>query len=60
MDGRHLIPWLSWERFFLMSCMLCMDKENSLNLDFMIFGNYAVIMFMLMFIYMHVYMYAIV
>lgn len=45
------MPWLCWEQFFLMLSMVWADKGSSLNLDFMLFGIYVVIMIMLMFIY---------
>ena len=42
------MTWLSWELFFSMLCMMCMDKGSSLNLDLMIYDNYVMIMIMLM------------
>jgi len=47
--------WLFWELLFSIFCMLCKDKGSSLNLDFMVFGNFVVIMIMLMSIYVYMY-----
>lgn len=56
MDLRCQIPLVCWELFFLMLCMLLMDKGSSINLDLMLLSNYVVIMIIMMSIY--VYMYA--
>ena len=55
MDLRCQMLWLCWEPLFSMLCMLCTDKENSLNFDLTIFGNYVVIVIMLMSIYVYMY-----
>ena len=49
------MPWLCWELFFSMLCMLSIDKGSSLNLDLMISSNYVVIMIMMMSIYVYMY-----
>ena len=51
------MPWLSSKLLFSLLCMVCMHKGSSLNLDFMIFGNYVVIIFILTFIYICIYIY---
>jgi len=51
MDMRRQMAWLCWELLFSMLRISCTHKGRSLNLDIMIFGNYVVIMIVLMFIY---------
>jgi len=60
MDLKCQVPWISWEFLISMLCMCCTDKCISLNLDLFIFGNFVLIMIMLMTICIHVCMYVLV
>ena len=49
------MPCLCWKQLFSMLCILCTYKRSYLDLDLMIYGNYVLIIIMLMSI--HAYMY---